>query len=230
MGGTAAIVTGGIALALAFAALAALITVKVIGALKRFVDNVVEGNRRLAVYNGTIALAMARLDINRIRRDIHRGHEVAPSAKYAAEGLDRLEEAADPYLIWWQKAKNNVAGWLGHTAADWLGSAPGNALASALPGAGLANQARQWLGLSDEGIRDWVTEMLNSGMTEEEIEEAKRQRELLEKIEENTRLEANMPLGTQTLRRLENPNFQHSDAQGNVPGGPMPSLWEEVLR
>ena len=215
-GGTAAIVTGGALLVAAFAALAAVITIKVIGAFQKFISNIVESNRSLAMYNGTIALAMARLDIARIRREIHRGHVLADSAKFAAEGLDRFEEAAEPYLTNWSMLWNNIAGGVGHAGGAVLET--GTAIGGGIIGA--------WT-----GTQDWLSELMMSamGMTEEEIEDARKHRELLEKIEENTRRENNMPLGTQTLRRLEQTNFQHSDAQGNVPGGPMPSLWEETL-
>jgi hypothetical protein len=216
--GTAGLLTGGLALGVAFTAISVLLTGMVASALRSFVNRINEGNRGLAQYNGQIAVAFARLDYNRIRREIERGRHTSASSTFLTRQLDQLEESLEPLSTIFANVTNYPAG-----AAAWLGSAIMSPVNGIIGGGGaLASGAADgWL-----ATQRLIAESLMSllGMSEEQIAEERKHQEELRKIEENTRKADSAGLGIQVLQRLENPNYQNMGPA--IPQGPMPPLWQ----
>jgi len=65
-------------------------------ALGRFGQELNESNRKYATYNGSIAMAFAKLDIARLQRDIQTGRATQGSAVALANSVNRFEKAGQP--------------------------------------------------------------------------------------------------------------------------------------
>lgn len=219
--GVAGAVMGGATLAATFVGLAALIAGTVMMAIKGFAEKIAESNRHLAQYNGSIATAFAQLEVSRHHRGIEQASHLQGSARYAVKGLDRLEEALLPMQTIAQGLWNNVGGFLANGAAAVIET--GNDVASGTMGAVTSAIAAMQEAVTTQLMR------LN-GMSQEQIDAEIEHQRKLEQIEENTRKDGLVPgMGTMTLMRLENPDFQKADkATGVIPGAMQP-LWEKNL-
>lgn len=216
--GAMGMVTGGVALALGFTVIATLLTGLVASALRSFVNHINEGNRGLAQYNGHIAVAFARLDYNRIRREIERGRHTSASSTFLTRQVDQLEESLEPLSTIFANVTNYAAG-----AAAWVGSAILSPVNGVIEGGGAvaSGAVDGWLA-TQRSIAESLMSLL--GMSEEQIAEERKHQEELRKIEENTRKADSAGLGIQVLQRLENPNYQNMGPA--LPQGPMPQLWQ----
>lgn len=76
--------------------------------IKRLGDRFSESQRSLAQYNGTIAAAFARLDVNRMVRDVRVGSQTSGSTQKLTEAIDRFEQAATPIRIAFINFANTV--------------------------------------------------------------------------------------------------------------------------
>lgn len=216
--GAMGMVTGGVALALGFTVIATLLTGMVASALRSFANHINEGNRGLAQYNGQIAVAFARLDYNRIRREIERGRHTSASSTFLTRQVDQLEESLEPLSTIFANVTNYAAG-----AAAWVGSAILSPVNGVIEGGGAvaSGAVDGWLA-TQRSIAESLMSLL--GMSEEQIAEERKHQEELRKIEENTRKADSAGLGIQVLQRLENPNYQNMGPA--IPQGPMPPLWQ----
>jgi hypothetical protein len=90
------------------------------GKIQEWSRQLVESQRHLAQYNGTIAGATAQLDADRINRGINRASQTSESFKELTESQSRLEDASQPFAIAWQNASNNVMDAINGVAASFL--------------------------------------------------------------------------------------------------------------
>lgn len=102
--------------------------------IKDFGDALIENRRALLDYNGSIAETVARLDANRIQRNIQLASGTAQSSRYQSEAHDRLESALLPTITAITNATNRIIGALEHVMASGAEKAS-SAIVGAINGA-----------------------------------------------------------------------------------------------
>lgn len=113
---------------------------KLPGRLKDFGDSLVKAREHLAEYNGSLAAAAAKLEVDRIGRNIRMGAATARSGSYQTAAQSRLENAMLPMQSLMANITNAVTGALQNTAAWVVETLPGatiTAISVANPGLGV---------------------------------------------------------------------------------------------
>lgn len=101
------------------------------GKIQEWGRQLVESQRYLSQYNGTIAGATAQLDANRLRREIDKGQQTSESFARLAKKQDELEESMQPSQNAWQNMRNNVQASLTGATASLVRSFNDSALGRA---------------------------------------------------------------------------------------------------
>lgn len=101
------------------------------GKIQEWGRQLVESQRYLSQYNGTIAGATAQLDADRIRRDIQLGRATSGSFQDLTQSQSRLEEAMQPARELWADVKNTVQSWLNNLGAGIMEGTNGIAVEAA---------------------------------------------------------------------------------------------------
>lgn len=80
--------------------------------IKDFGETLSEGRRSLLDYNGGISIAVAKLDADRVRRNIALANATSGSAKYQSEAHSRLEQALSPGFERMTNILNKLTGYV----------------------------------------------------------------------------------------------------------------------
>lgn len=112
---------------------------KLPGKLKDFGDALVKGREHLTEYNGALAAAAAKIEVERLGRNIRLGAATAKSGSYQTAAQSRLENAMLPMQALMANLTNAITGALQNTAAWVVETLPVAAVAAvtaANPGLG----------------------------------------------------------------------------------------------
>lgn len=120
---------------------------KLPGRLKDFGEALVKSREHVAQYNGTLAAAMAKLEVERIGRDIRLGAATARSGAYQTGQQSRLENNLLPMQAIWSNLTNIITGGI-QQGTNVILEKIGGALAAA-PGFAAAGKALEKMAKDD---------------------------------------------------------------------------------